>query len=409
MDALRVAVEQRHEGIELMKQDDFVDDAPGHLVQDVEADKPFLAFVPAPLPPSIPWDDDLVRYLDDARGALGELAGLCRTMPNPHILIRPFIRREAVSSSRIEGTEADITDLYVFEAGQRPTRTPRTELDVAEVRNYIAALEFGLDRVRDIPVTTRLMREIHERLMHGVRGEFKSPGRFRTRQVWIGTQGLPVSEARFVPPPAPDMENCLKDLEEYLNNEDTLPGLVRVGLMHYQFEAIHPFIDGNGRIGRLLITLLLVHWNLLPLPLLYLSEFFERNRSSYYDLLFRVSANGDWGPWLKFFLAGVTAQSTDAIDRAKRLQELQMRWGEELSQAGASALQRRLMDCLFESPVITIPSAQELLGTGYQTARYNVHKLLDANILAQLGDSSYNKLYYAPEILKTVSEGSPES
>jgi Fic family protein len=224
-------------------------------------------------------------------------------MPNPHLLIGPFMRREAVLSSRIEGTQADIVDLYAYEVGQLPLpgmELPPSEGDVREVLNYVHALEYGLERLNTLPVSLRLIRELHDRLLTGVRGEHATPGEFRRRQNWIGRPGCTLNEATFVPPPVPQMRNALDAFEKYLNSGDLHPPLVRLALAHYQFEAIHPFVDGNGRIGRLLISLLLVQWDLMPLPLLYLSAFFHRHRQDYYERLMAVSERDAWRDWILF-------------------------------------------------------------------------------------------------------------
>lgn len=389
-----------------MNPERFRQSPAGRLLQVGQGESAYWAFSPNLLPPDLPLDKGLVRTLSDADRALGELAGLGRTMPNPHLLIAPFIRREAVLSSRIEGTQTDLTDLYVYEAGQLPLFTevkpPPPETDVKEVGNYVRAMEYGLKRLDTLPVSLRLLRELHARLMEGVRGEQATPGEFRTSQNWIGRPGCTIQEAEFVPPPVPEMQEALDAFEKYLHANDTYPPLIRLVFIHYQFEAIHPFLDGNGRIGRLAITLLLVNWDLLPLPLLYLSAFFEKHRQDYYDLLLGVSQQGAWPRWVEFFLRGVAEQARDAGQRAKRLQDLQGEWRARLLKGRASALLLRLADSLFASPVLTIPQAQRLLGVTYVSARANVEKLAKAGILRQVGQSSYGKLYLAEDIVKAV-------
>jgi len=338
----------------------------GRLLQVGKGETAYWAFLPLSLPPDLPLDKGLVRTLSDADRALGELAGLGRTMPNPNLLIAPFIRREAVLSSRIEGTQADLTDLYAYEAGQLPLFTevkpPPPEADVREVGNYVRAMEYGLKRLDTLPVSLRLLRELHARLMEGVRGEHATPGEFRRSQNWIGRPGCTIQDAEFVPPPVPEMQEALDAFEKYLHVEDNYPPLIRLAFIHYQFETIHPFLDGNGRIGRLAITLLLVNWDLLPLPLLYLSAFFEKHRQGYYDLLLGVSRQGAWPRWVEFFLRGVAEQARDAGQRAKRLQDLQEEWRARLAQKRSPGLLFRLADSLFETPILTIPQAQSLLG-----------------------------------------------
>ncbi len=268
--------------------------------------------------------------------------------------------------------------------------------------NYVRAMEYGLERLQTLPVSLRLIRELHGILMEGVRGDRATPGEFRRSQNWIGRPGCTLNEAEFVPPPVAEMNEALDAFEKYLHAGNTYPPLVRLAFIHYQFETIHPFLDGNGRIGRLLVTLLLVTWNLLPLPLLYLSAFFEQHRQAYYDLLRVVSEKGSWQEWVIFFLQGVAEQARDAGTRAKRLQDLQREWRERLFQARSSALLLLLADSLFVTPVVTIPQTQRLLGITYRSAKANVEKLVHAGILKQTGESSYGKMYLAPELLEAI-------
>ncbi len=390
-----------------MDPERFRNSPAGHLIQVGQGGIAYWAFIPHPLPPDLSLDWELVRCLSDADRALSELAGLGRTMPNPHLLIGPFLRREAALSSRIEGTRANVADLYAYEVGQLPLpgmRSTPPEPDVREVLNYVRALEYGLKRLESLPVSLRLIRELHERLMTGVRGEHATPGEFRHSQNWIGPPNCTLNEASFVPPPPHQMQVALDAFEKYLHADADYPPLVRLALIHYQFEAIHPFVDGNGRIGRLLVSLLLVKWQLLPLPLLYLSAYFYRRRQDYYDLLMQVSERGAWRDWVIFFLHGVAEQSQDAILRAQRLQDLRETWHRKLTQARASALLLRLADGLFTSPIITIPEASRLLDVTYPSARRNIEKLVEAEILRPLDNSSYRKAYLAPEILEIISD-----
>ena len=256
----------------------------------------YWAFVPNPLPPKLEWDNALVSLISKADIAVGTLSGLGETLPNPHLLIYPFIRREAVLSSRIEGTRSSLSDLLLFEA----TKIEK-QRDVKEVQNYVHAMEYGLKRLNELPLSLRFIRELHSILMEGVRGEQATPGEFRQSQNWIGPPGCTLDEAIFIPPPVPQMQECLNQLEDFLHTEKDLPLLVRLALVHYQFEAVHPFLDGNGRIGRLLITLFLCQRKVLTKPLLYLSAFFERHRQDYYDLLLKVSREAGWREWIEFF------------------------------------------------------------------------------------------------------------
>ncbi len=260
----------------------------------------YCAFLPNPLPPRIRYDSKFVHRVSEARGLLGELSGTARLLRNPYLLIAPYVRREAVSSSRIEGTQASLSDLFFFEAAEADE--PEVP-DVREVRNYVQAMEHGIKVLADLPVSVRLVRQIHEILMQGVRGEHSAPGELRRTQNWIGPKGCALNDATYVPPPATEIRKALSDWEKYYHSDPTDPPLIQCALMHYQFEAIHPFLDGNGRIGRLLITFLLYERQILSQPLLYLSSFFEKNRDEYYERLLMVSKRGSWRGWFEFFFA----------------------------------------------------------------------------------------------------------
>jgi len=380
----------------------------GRVIQVGQGIAAYWAFLPNPLPPSLTWDPELVHTLSAADRALGQLSGLGRALSNPHLLIRPFIRREAVLSSRIEGTQTDLPLLYAYEAGQLtlPGFEPAPpEADMHEVLNYVRALEYGLERLHTLPISLRLLREVHEKLMQGVRGEQATPGEFRRSQNWIGAPGSTLNAATYVPPPPAELMDTLAALEDYLHTADALPPLVRLALIHYQFEAIHPFLDSNGRIGRLLITLLLVHWELLPMPLLYLSAYFERRRDEYYRLLLEVSVSGAWRAWLIFFLTGVAEQAIDAVQRAGKLQDLQIEWSRRLSTTRASANLLRLANFLFDMPVLTIPDAAKALDVTYATGQRLIDRLAREGILSTLDDRTYGKVYVAREILAVLRAG----
>src|SRR5436309_11963912 len=287
----------------------------------VQAPGGYAAFIPAPLPPELVYDSSLVLALSRADAALSELSGLGRHLPDPHLLIAPYVRREAVLSSRIEGTKASLSDLLLDEM-ENAASVPREEDDVREVRNYVVALEYGIKRLRDLPLSLRLVRELHARLMKGVRGERATPGEFRRSQNWIGPPGSTPATAPYVPPPPEHMQEALADWERFLHERDKLPDLIQCALMHEQFEAIHPFLDGNGRVGRLLITLFLIERGRLSQPLLYLSAYIERHRSEYYDRLQAVRTDGDWKGWLHFFLAGIEEIAREAVRLAGKLMDL---------------------------------------------------------------------------------------
>ncbi len=377
-------------------------------------DNEYWAFVPNALPPKLRLSTELFSILSEADRALGGLAGLGRTIINPHILINPFLRREAVLSSRIEGTQADISDLYAYQAGQ-PSASPLIDVegkkpaskdDVQEVSNYVYALEYGIERLKTLPVSKRFINELHDHLMQGVRGETATPGKFRTTQNWIGRRKSSLQEADYVPPPPTEMQKNLDDLEVYINNQDIgYPPLIKVALIHYQFEAIHPYRDGNGRIGRLLISLLLVDWKLLPLPLLYLSAYFEKNRNQYIDLLQAVSEQGRWNDWLLFFLQGVIEESRDASKRVKQLQDLQLKWRAQLQdeQIRASILAFKVVDYLFYMPVITTNQIQKEMGVSHAGASRVISRLVNMQILAEISSSKRSKLYVARQVMAIIS------
>jgi len=381
-----------------MQTSSFQKNKPGALVKNAEG---YWAFVPSRLPPKLELTWDLAREISRADRKLSELAGTARTLPNPHLLIEPFSRREAVLSSKIEGTVASLSDLLSFEA---LGTVPSDRSDVREVANYVGALEYGLKRVRELPVSLRLMRELHERLMKGVRGENLTPGEFRKRQNWIGDPGCRIEDASFVPPPVPDMMAALHALESFIHDESHLPPLVKMAVMHYQFEAIHPFLDGNGRIGRLLIVLLLVTEKLLPQPLLYLSAFFERHRSDYYRLLLEVSQKGNWTEWVVFFLRGVAEQSADAIQRANRLQQLGTQYREKLQVSRSSATLLKLTDHLFLRPVINVSRAMTVLKLSQPSAQANIDRLVHEGILVEVTGRQRGRIYVADKIIAVVEE-----
>jgi Fic family protein len=385
-----------------MKYSDFGPNPSGNVIQVTSGDTRHLAFVPDPLPPHLDGFEELWEHLESATYAVGQLAGLGRTMTNPTLFIRPFIRKEAVLSSKIEGTQTEFETLMVVEAKERGGESVdrSSDADTREVLNYVAALEYGLERCKTLPLSLRLLRETHERLLEGVRGENKTPGQFRTVQNWIGPRDCKPDAATFVPPPVDEMKACLRDFEAYLHDEGKIPRLVKLAYVHYQFEAIHPFMDGNGRIGRLLLSLLTCHWDLLPVPLLYLSAYFERNRDEYYDRLLAVSTHAAWSEWIRFFLAGVVEQANDAVERAKQLQDLQVKYREQVGRAGSSAALPRIVEDLFAYPIVSVPSVGRLLDVSYQSAKYSVAKLVDEGILRELPIVARPKLYAADAVLK---------
>ena len=363
----------------------------------------YRAFVPDPLPPKLEFDAELVGVLSAADRALGRLDGVARSGPAVELLTRLFISREAEQSSRIEGTQADIQDLFAYQAGGLADRDDdnddRPGSDVKEIANYVRALEYGLQQAVERPVGLSLLRELHGILLTGVRGQDKRPGEFRQEQNWIGSSTSIVTEARFVPPPPLELGEVLGRLEEYIQLDEGYPPLVRIALLHYQLETIHPFRDGNGRVGRLLISLLLARWELLHRPLLYLSAYFEAHRDEYNDRLLAVSVRGAWSEWLLFFLRGVAEQSTDALATATRLNDLREEWRARVTEIRGTALALRLVDNLFEQPILTISDAQKTLKVSYNTAARYIQQLTSLGILRQISSGPYAKFYIAADIL----------
>lgn len=385
-----------------MRPEDFSPNSPGQLVRSTGG---YWTYEPSPLPPpdsALDLDFRLAKELEDARGAIGELAGVGRMLPNPHLLIRPFIQREAVSSSRIEGTITRLDQLFLFEAEPDEIVHPA---DVEQVRNYVLAVEHGLELVRQgLPLSLRVIREVHRVLMQGVRGGNKRPGEFRACDVRIGREGEHWDDSRFIPPAHAGLEPMLRDFERYLNTPGDLPVVVDLALAHYQFESIHPFMDGNGRVGRLLMTLLLCERGLLPEPLLYLSDYLERNDDEYKDHLLAVSQRGAWAGWIRFLARAVTTQARDAATRAGRLLDLWRHYQKLIGSRPRGSTAIRLIDLIFIQPFITIPGAARFLEQSYPAARNNVEKLVEEGILKEMAGHSNPKVYVAEAVLHLLDE-----
>ncbi len=384
-----------------MKKSDFKAPHAGRLVTGPHG---HLAFVPAALPPKLPYEPGLVRLLSRADAALSELSGVGRLLPNPHLLIGPWVRREAVLSSRIEGTRTTLSELLIEELGGKADGSG-ANADMREVRNYVEALEYGRERLGTLPLSLRLVRELHERLMRGVRGDHATPGEFRKSQNWIGPKGSTPETAAYVPPPASEMMACLDDWEKFLHERESLPDLIQCALMHEQFEAIHPFLDGNGRVGRLMITLFLIERGRLSQPLLYLSDYIDANRQDYYDLLQRVRTHGDWSAWLRFFINGVLEISQEAARNITKLLELHRLYTDLLNQSRRVGT-RPLVDHLFRNPYITVAAAAGAMRVSNPTARAAIRFLQEKGILKEITGRDWGRMYVASEILKAIgSEG----
>jgi len=359
----------------------------------------YSAFVPAPLPPALEWTPRLVRVLSEADRLIGRLAGEGGRLPNPHVLMRLFVRREAVLSSKIEGTQATLGELLADEAGAVVQRSPD---DLREVGNYVVALEHGISLLRELPLCVRLIRELHEKLMMEVRGSNAAPGSFRTTQNWIGRPGSTLATATYVPPPPGEVEPCLAAWEKFLH-ESQLPPLVTIALAHYQFEAIHPFLDGNGRVGRLLITLFLIEKKILPTPLLYLSAFFEASRADYYGSLRAVSERGAWLEWLEYFLQGIARMSEDALSRATRINDILAQWRNSL--AGESTqTPLRVLELLSANPFITTTGVARELKLAFTTVQRAIERLERNGIVQQTSEAKRDRVYCAQALLDILEE-----
>ena len=352
----------------------------------VPTDKNQWAFVPAPLPRTVELPSDAVYLLDQATRSVASLQTVLDWLPNPnpHLLMRPFMRREAVLSSQIEGTQTTIEQVMLFEASE--SRHGASD-DLSEVLNYIRSLERGLERLQSLPISKRPINELHEELLTGARSQDKRPGQIRTEQVYIGGEGTTIEQARFIPPPAALVEELLDDWEIFANDaEIVMPPLVQCALMHYQFETIHPYRDGNGRVGRLLIILFLCAKGLMSRPMLYLSAYFERNKQRYFDELYEVSASGNWLPWIAFFLTGVIEEARDVIHRSQQLRDLYTDYRQRLHQRNETTNALRLLEELFARPVITAPAAAKSIGVTPAAGRRILERLEAAGIVSVIKD-----------------------
>lgn len=360
----------------------------------------YIAFVPKPLPPPIAFDMELALALSRADAALSELSGLGGQLPNPHLLISPYVRREAVLSSRIEGTKASLSDLLIDEIGDTGNRRTHDD-DIREIRNYVRALEHGIARLAELPLSLRLIREIHAELMTGVRGDKATPGEFRKSQDWIGPTGSNPATATFVPPPVEDMNGCLHHWETFLHMHDRIPDLIQCAMMHVQFETIHPFLDGNGRVGRLLVTFFLLERKRLSQPLLYLSAFIDAHKNDYYDLLQRVRTHGDWISWIRFFLQGVTEIATQAGEQARELHGLREQYRARLRDK-PNAL--GLLDDLFTNPYMTVARAAKVLHKTTPTAKAAVDVLVERGILHETTGRQWGRIYVCQPIMDAIEK-----
>ena len=358
----------------------------------------YKAFIPSPLPPDPPitWNEELRNLLSTADIALGRLDGIATILPNPDLFVAIYVRKEAVLSSQIEGTRASLIDILDYET------TGEMVKDVDEIVNYVRAMNYGLERLRSLPLSLRLIREIHEELLEGVRGEHRTPGEFRTTQNWVGPPGSTINNAEFVPPPPHEMKTALGELEKFVHEQDNLPVLIKNALIHAQFETIHPFLDGNGRIGRLLITLILVHDHILERPLLYLSYYFKRNRGEYYERLNNIRNKGDWEGWLRFFLKGVCEVSEQAVKTAREIIRLQER---DRSRLANNPNGLKLMDHLFINPLVTIKEVRRVTGVSDATAGRLVKKMIELGVLSEITGYTRNRKFLYKDYFNILREG----
>lgn len=388
----------------------------------------YRAFIPKPLPPEPPlvMDGEMVGLLADATLALGRLDGTTEVLPNVDLFVAMYVKKEAVLSSQIEGTQASLLDVLEYEGGRAKEELVN---DVGEVLNYIKAMNHGLERLESLPLSLRLICEIHGKLLEGVRGGKKNPGEFRRDQNWIGVPGCTLNEAAFVPPPVEGMKKAMWDLEKYFYDKSDIHSLIRCGLIHSQFETIHPFRDGNGRVGRLLITFYLCHQKVLKRPLLYLSYYFKKFRAEYYDKLMAIRDKGDWEGWIKFFLKGVSEVSVDATNTAKKILDLQSAHKELIQEKLKNKIiiaktrnnktveeQVRysigrvphaflLLDKLYVQPIISVNKVVDGLGVSFPTASYLIKEFVKMELLKEITGKKRNKLYAYYPYLDILSEG----
>lgn len=369
----------------------------------------YRAFVPTPLPPEPPveFDAAMLTLLSRADQALGRLDGVIQTVPNPDLFVAMYVRREAVLSSQIEGTESTLEDLLAVELEPRIADLSR---DVDEIVNYVAAMKFGLERLTTLPLSLRLIRGIHSQLLRGVRGANRLPGDFRRDQNFIATAGVhDIWQATFVPPPVAEMHHALDNFERFLHDDAGLPALVHVGLAHAQFETIHPFMDGNGRVGRLLITFLLVHGGVLHRPLLYLSLYLKRHRAEYYERLMAIREAGDWEGWLRFFLRGVAQTAEEATAQARAIVQMREAHRARIQELGMGVNALRLLDVLFERPLINVNLAKDTLGLSFATANKLVEQLQTLGLLVEMTGRRRDRIFRYRPYLELFEEAEPSA
>lgn len=374
----------------------------GHNKSNLSGKMAYESFVPNPLPPNPPIEitEDIINLLIKANSQLAVLDSIAMRIPNVKLFVSMYVRKEALMSSQIEGTQATLEDIL------DPLIEANANRNVADVVNYIKATEFAVKRLKEIPLCNRLIKEIHAVLMSGVRGQEKSPGEFRRSQNWIGGQGSTLKNARYIPPSPDDMVEAMSDLEKYINTDDNLDVLIQVALIHYQFESIHPFLDGNGRVGRLLITLFLMEKRVLTTPALYISYFLKKNRVEYYDRMTEVREKGNYEQWIKFFLQALLESAKDATDTIDELVVLHDKNAALISKMGRAAKNTMLVfDYLEANPIIEIRKTAESLNIAFNTVSGAVNRLMEAGILIQTTNSSRNRTFAYEAYLGILRKG----
>jgi len=365
----------------------------------------YKAFIPNSLPPKpqLNLDNETIEILSKADTAIGRLSGISEALPNPDLFVAMYVRKEAVLSSQIEGTESSLEDILEYESESRPKTLPN---DVVEVVNYVKAMNHGLNRINELPLSLRLIKEIHAELMKGVRGGDKTPGEFRKSQNWIGPKGCNLSNARFVPPPPHEMMQSLGNLENYMHSKFSYPLLIECGLIHFQFETIHPFLDGNGRIGRLLITFFLCHKEILRKPLLYLSHYFKQNRLEYYDRFMAVREKGDFESWVKFFLRGVANVAEEACETSSKIINVKNQDKNKIIETYRETSKTAIFyEKLFDRPIISINDIAKIMNTTFPTATDICRKLMGLDILKEITGKERNKLFAYKKYLDILKQG----
>lgn len=374
----------------------------GTYRNNLSGDMAYKSFIPNPLPPKpeLEIDSDLLDLLIESSRKLAELDGVAKRIPNINLFVSMYVRKEALMSSQIEGTQATLEDVF------DPLLDTNTNRDVADVVNYIRATVYAVDRLKTLPLCNRLLRETHAVLMENVRGQEKNPGEFRTSQNWIGGQGSTIKNARYIPPCPEDMDNAISKLEKYINVNDTYDVLIQAALIHYQFETIHPFLDGNGRIGRLLITLYLIEKGALSAPALYISYFLKKNRVEYYDRMSEVRTKGNYEQWVRFFLQAIKECAEDGILTIDKLDELHKKNLTIINSMGGRVKNTLLMFNYIETnPIIDIRKTSQALGVAYNTIATQVKRLIDAGILIQTDSASRNRTFSYKEYLDILRDG----